>query len=62
MTKQNVKPLKKRADNRRKDMKSADGDDAIAAAIARVKAQKATADQDTAADKQICSCCSHCSR
>ncbi|MCL4111008.1 UNVERIFIED_CONTAM: hypothetical protein GTU68_033315 [Idotea baltica] len=35
--------FKKAADNRRKDMKSADGDDAIAAAIARVKAQKATA-------------------
>ncbi|CAK1831809.1 SoxR (2Fe-2S) reducing system protein RsxC [Vibrio crassostreae] len=37
--------FKKAADNRRKDMKSADGDDAIAAAIARVKAQKAAADQ-----------------
>ncbi|MGB2145488.1 MAG: electron transport complex subunit RsxC [Vibrio toranzoniae] len=36
--------FKKAADNRRKDMKAADGDDAIAAAIARVKAQKA-ADQ-----------------
>ncbi|MGO2160445.1 MAG: electron transport complex subunit RsxC [Vibrio toranzoniae] len=33
--------FKKAADNRRKDMKGADGDDAIAAAIARVKAQKA---------------------
>ncbi|TCN89454.1 electron transport complex protein RnfC [Vibrio crassostreae] len=33
--------FKKAADNRRKDMKAADGDDAIAAAIARVKAQKA---------------------
>ncbi|WP_213864878.1 electron transport complex subunit RsxC [Vibrio crassostreae] len=37
--------FKKAADNRRKDMKAADGDDAIAAAIARVKAQKAAADQ-----------------
>ena len=37
--------FKKAADNRRKDMKSADGDDAIAAAIARVKAQKTTVDQ-----------------
>lgn len=37
--------FKKAADNRRKDMKSADGDDAIAAAIARVKAQKAAAVQ-----------------
>ncbi|NOI88978.1 electron transport complex subunit RsxC [Vibrio splendidus] len=37
--------FKKAADNRRKDMKSADGDDAIAAAIARVKAQKTAADQ-----------------
>ncbi|MEZ8516907.1 electron transport complex subunit RsxC, partial [Vibrio cyclitrophicus] len=37
--------FKKAADNRRKDMKSTDGDDAIAAAIARVKAQKAAADQ-----------------
>ena len=34
-------------------MKSADGDDAIAAAIARVKAQKATADQDTAAEPTV---------
>ncbi|WP_394248167.1 electron transport complex subunit RsxC, partial [Vibrio profundi] len=32
--------FKKAADNRRKEMKSSDGDDAIAAAIARVKAQK----------------------
>ncbi|MDH5929361.1 electron transport complex subunit RsxC [Vibrio lentus] len=45
--------FKKAADNRRKDMKSADGDDAIAAAIARVKAQKATADQDTAAEPTV---------
>ncbi|WP_210447482.1 electron transport complex subunit RsxC [Vibrio crassostreae] len=37
--------FKKAADNRRKDMKAADGDDAIAAAIARVKAQKAAAEQ-----------------
>ncbi|MFL7041568.1 electron transport complex subunit RsxC [Vibrio cyclitrophicus 1F53] len=37
--------FKKAADNRRKDMKAADGDDAVAAAIARVKAQKAAADQ-----------------
>ncbi|MEZ9300035.1 electron transport complex subunit RsxC [Vibrio splendidus] len=45
--------FKKAADNRRKDMKSADGDDAIAAAIARVKAQKATANQDTAAEPTV---------
>ncbi|MEZ9150080.1 electron transport complex subunit RsxC, partial [Vibrio lentus] len=45
--------FKKAADNRRKDMKSADGDDAIAAAIARVKAQKATADQDTTAEPTV---------
>ncbi|OBT01020.1 electron transport complex subunit RsxC [Vibrio tasmaniensis] len=45
--------FKKAADNRRKDMKSADGDDAITAAIARVKAQKATADQDTAAEPTV---------
>ncbi|PML06339.1 electron transport complex subunit RsxC [Vibrio lentus] len=45
--------FKKAADNRRKDMKSADGDDAIAAAIARVKAQKATADQDTSAEPTV---------
>ncbi|PMH00429.1 electron transport complex subunit RsxC, partial [Vibrio lentus] len=45
--------FKKAADNRRKDMKSAEGDDAIAAAIARVKAQKATADQDTAAEPTV---------
>ncbi|WP_061018543.1 electron transport complex subunit RsxC [Vibrio splendidus] len=37
--------FKKAADNRRKDMKTSGGDDAIAAAIARVKAQKAAADQ-----------------
>ncbi|WP_434761868.1 electron transport complex subunit RsxC [Vibrio fortis] len=36
--------FKKAADNRRKEMKTSDGDDAIAAAIARVKAQKAAAD------------------
>ncbi|WP_261902901.1 electron transport complex subunit RsxC [Vibrio fortis] len=35
--------FKKAADNRRKEMKTSDGDDAIAAAIARVKAQKAAA-------------------
>ncbi|MCZ8500559.1 electron transport complex subunit RsxC [Vibrio lentus] len=45
--------FKKAADNRRKDMKSADGDDAIAAAIARVKAQKSTADQDTAVEPTV---------
>ncbi|MEO9494386.1 MAG: electron transport complex subunit RsxC [Vibrio splendidus] len=37
--------FKKAADNRRKDMKTPGGDDAIAAAIARVKAQKAATDQ-----------------
>ncbi|CAH6885897.1 SoxR (2Fe-2S) reducing system protein RsxC [Vibrio chagasii] len=37
--------FKKAADNRRKDMKTSGGDDAIVAAIARVKAQKAAADQ-----------------
>ncbi|MEZ8950261.1 electron transport complex subunit RsxC [Vibrio sp. 10N.247.311.18] len=37
--------FKKAADNRRKDMKTSGGDDAIAAAIARVKAQKSAADQ-----------------
>ncbi|WP_215404922.1 electron transport complex subunit RsxC [Vibrio gigantis] len=37
--------FKKAADNRRKDMKTSGGDDAIAAAIARVKAQKAAAEQ-----------------
>ncbi|MFA0289576.1 electron transport complex subunit RsxC, partial [Vibrio sp. 10N.222.45.F7] len=45
--------FKKAADNRRKDMKSADGDDAIAAAIARVKAQKATADQAPNAEPAV---------
>ncbi|MEZ9564770.1 electron transport complex subunit RsxC [Vibrio artabrorum] len=45
--------FKKAADNRRKDMKSANGDDAIAAAIARVKAQKAAADQDTSAEPNV---------
>ncbi|MBJ2149064.1 electron transport complex subunit RsxC [Vibrio sp. IB15] len=37
--------FKKAADNRRKDMKTSGGDDAIAAAIARVKTQKAAAEQ-----------------
>ncbi|NOH32191.1 electron transport complex subunit RsxC [Vibrio chagasii] len=37
--------FKKAADNRRKDMKTSGGDDAIAAAIARVKAQKAASEQ-----------------
>ncbi|WKY58916.1 electron transport complex subunit RsxC [Vibrio sp. SNU_ST1] len=45
--------FKKAADNRRKDMKSADGDDAIAAAIARVKAQKAAADQAPNAEPTV---------
>ncbi|WP_059020234.1 electron transport complex subunit RsxC [Vibrio coralliirubri] len=45
--------FKKAADNRRKDMKSADGDDAIAAAIARVKAQKAAADQAPNAEPAV---------
>ncbi|MEZ8229014.1 electron transport complex subunit RsxC [Vibrio splendidus] len=45
--------FKKAADNRRKDMKSADGDDAIAAAIARVKAQKAAADQTPNAEPAV---------
>ncbi|WP_210455554.1 electron transport complex subunit RsxC [Vibrio crassostreae] len=45
--------FKKAADNRRKDMKSADGDDAIAAAIARVKAQKAAADQALVAEPAV---------
>ncbi|MEZ8124337.1 electron transport complex subunit RsxC [Vibrio splendidus] len=45
--------FKKAADNRRKDMKSADGDDAIAAAIARVKAQKAAADQTANAEPAL---------
>ncbi|MEZ9682985.1 electron transport complex subunit RsxC [Vibrio atlanticus] len=45
--------FKKAADNRRKDMKSADGDDAIAAAIARVKAQKAAADQAPVAEPAV---------
>ena len=39
--------FKKAADNRRQDMKTSDGDDAVAAAIARVKAQKATQDKKT---------------
>ena len=38
--------FKKAADNRRKEMKSSDGDDAIAAAIARVKAQKNTTKEE----------------
>ena len=42
--------FKKAADNRRKEMKTSDGDDAIAAAIARVKAQKA-AGTDTASSE-----------
>ncbi|MFW8631017.1 electron transport complex subunit RsxC [Vibrio natriegens] len=37
--------FKKAADERRKDMKSKGGDDTIAAAIARVKAQKANAEE-----------------
>ncbi len=37
--------FKKAADERRKEMKSTGGDDAIAAAIARVKAQKANAEE-----------------
>ncbi|MCF7482449.1 electron transport complex subunit RsxC [Vibrio sp. J1-1] len=37
--------FKKAADERRKDMKSKGGDDAIAAAIARVKAQKTNAEE-----------------
>ncbi|SBS60126.1 electron transport complex subunit RsxC [Vibrio atlanticus] len=45
--------FKKAADNRRKDMKSADGDDAIAAAIARVKAQKSAADQAPNAEPAV---------
>ncbi|MDN2669541.1 electron transport complex subunit RsxC [Vibrio sp. 14N.309.X.WAT.E.F5] len=45
--------FKKAADNRRKDMKSADGDDAIAAAIARVKAQKAAANQAPNAEPAV---------
>ncbi|MEZ8747021.1 electron transport complex subunit RsxC [Vibrio sp. 10N.261.49.A5] len=45
--------FKKAADNRRKDMKSADGDDAIAAAIARVKAQKAAAGQAPVAEPAV---------
>ena len=45
--------FKKAADNRRKDMKSADGDDAIAAAIARVKAQKAAAEQTPNAEPAV---------
>ncbi|SBT13393.1 electron transport complex subunit RsxC [Vibrio celticus] len=45
--------FKKAADNRRKDMKSANGDDAIAAAIARVKAQKAAADQTPNAEPAV---------
>ncbi len=45
--------FKKAADNRRKDMKSADGDDAIAAAIARVKAQKTAADQTPNAEPAV---------
>ncbi|MEZ9461430.1 electron transport complex subunit RsxC [Vibrio splendidus] len=45
--------FKKAADNRRKDIKSADGDDAIAAAIARVKAQKTTADQTPNAEPAV---------
>ncbi|MFL9773851.1 electron transport complex subunit RsxC [Vibrio cyclitrophicus] len=45
--------FKKAADNRRKDMKSTDGDDAIAAAIARVKAQKAAADQAPNAEPAV---------
>ncbi|MCV6071143.1 hypothetical protein OFP26_36785, partial [Escherichia coli] len=36
--------FKKAADDRRKEMKSTGGDDAIAAAIARVKAQKSNED------------------
>ncbi|UPR51266.1 electron transport complex subunit RsxC [Vibrio cyclitrophicus] len=45
--------FKKAADNRRKDMKAADGDDAIAAAIARVKAQKAAADQASSEEPAV---------
>ncbi|MFZ3407552.1 electron transport complex subunit RsxC [Vibrio chagasii] len=45
--------FKKAADNRRKDMKTSGGDDAIAAAIARVKAQKAAADQAPNAEPAV---------
>ncbi|QIJ84288.1 electron transport complex subunit RsxC [Vibrio coralliilyticus OCN008] len=43
--------FKKAADDRRKDMKKTGGDDAIAAAIARVKAQKSEAKSDEPAVK-----------
>ncbi|KFI13978.1 electron transport complex subunit RsxC [Vibrio coralliilyticus] len=43
--------FKKAADDRRKDMKKTGGDDAIAAAIARVKAQKSKAKSDEPAVK-----------
>ncbi|NOH62742.1 electron transport complex subunit RsxC [Vibrio sp. RE88] len=43
--------FKKAADDRRKDMKKTGGDDAIAAAIARVKAQKSEAKSDESAVK-----------
>ncbi|WP_394144459.1 electron transport complex subunit RsxC [Vibrio atypicus] len=43
--------FKKAADDRRKDMKQSGGDDAIAAAIARVKAQKAEAKPEEASVK-----------
>ncbi|WP_299687955.1 electron transport complex subunit RsxC [uncultured Vibrio sp.] len=45
--------FKKAADNRRKDMKLTDGDDAIAAAIARVKAQKSAAEQTPNAEPAV---------
>ncbi|NVD07160.1 electron transport complex subunit RsxC [Vibrio sp. JPW-9-11-11] len=43
--------FKKAAEDRRKEMKKTDSDDAIAAAIARVKAQKADKESDSAAVK-----------
>ncbi len=43
--------FKKAADSRRKEMKESGGDDAIAAAIARVKAQKSAPQEETSAVK-----------
>ncbi|UTV26857.1 electron transport complex subunit RsxC [Photobacterium atrarenae] len=44
--------FKKAADNRRQEMKSSGGDDAVAAAIARVKAKQAAASPDTSTEKK----------
>ncbi len=52
--------FKKAADQRRKEMKSSGGDDAIAAAIARVKAQKTETTEKNRASSKTSRSGSHC--